>query len=301
MQLQNDIKINEYSVIPHKITEKKLKEKKLLLTLSLFQDEMEMAITDASDNSVYTSCSYISNQAKFTQNEQIFFLNDFIHRYHLHQYDFQKIYIILSTPHFTLCPSEFYISEKKELLLNYVHPIQMEELAFADSFESVKILYTIDKSIHQNLLQVFPSAHIVHSATAMMNIFFYHPLLVHSKIWIHIHPNYIEVMAKDNRQLLMYNTFDIQTSVDILYYILFCIQQLNYSYKETDVFLSGNISAQHTVLRLLSKYVHSVQIVHHHPKLHILPVESLLISHHHFITLNYHLCVSFQANTKAEK
>lgn len=301
MQLQGDIKINDYSVIPHKIGYNELKQKKLLLSLSVFQDELESAIIDMDTNSVYATSIYTSVQKKFSSKELSFLLNDFIHRYHLHQISFRNVHLIYSSPYFALCPVEFYLPEKKTILLNYAHPVYPNEHLLTNNFENIKVLYTVPHYIYNDLLQLFPSAKFFHSATAMMNVFFYHPLLVHSKIWIHVHPNYIEIIAKNKKQFLFYNAFDIQTSLDILYYILFCIEQLDVRAKDTDVFLSGNISLQHSIFQVLQKYVHSVQLVHHHPKLHILPIEASVISNHHFVTFNHYLCVSFQENIRAEK
>lgn len=300
MHLQNDIAIHEYSALS-KINSNDLKQKKLLLNFSVFQDEMEAAIIDVSENSVLAAYSYISNQKKFSTNELLFLINDFISRYHLHQFTFQNIHIIFSSPHFTLCPDEFYLPEKKDVLLRFTHPLSADEMILTDSFENIKVIYGIHQPIYQSISKTFPSARLLHSSAAMMNLFFYHPFLIHAQIWAHIHPNYIEIVAKKDKQLLFYNTFDTSTSIDILYYVLFCIQQINFNPKETDVFLSGNISLKHTIFQLLQKYVHSVQPVHHHNKLHILPLNPSLISHHHFISLNHHLCVSYPENTKAEK
>ncbi|GIV26830.1 MAG: hypothetical protein KatS3mg027_0644 [Bacteroidia bacterium] len=300
MQLQSDIKIEEYNVVPQKISEKELKQKSLLLSLSIFQDELESAIIDLEAHSVYTSSIYASSQRKFSNNELTFLLNDFIHRYHLQSLSFKSIQIIHSSPHFTLCPAEFYLPEHKRDLLQFVHPLSSDEIILTNDFESIKILYAIPQSLHNNLLQIFPSARFFHSSTSMLYILFFHPLLQHSKLWIHLHPNYIEVIAKDQKQFLFYNTFDTKTSLDVLYYILFVIEQLKFSPKETVVYISGNISLKHSIIQLLQKYLHSVQILNHHPKLHILPLNSSLLTHHHFITLNHHLCASYQENTKAE-
>lgn len=301
MLLQSDIKINEYAIASGKVSEKELKQKNLLFQLSVFQDEIESAIMDINNHSVYYSYAFVSTQKKFSNNELLLLINDLLTRYHLQQYNLKEIRIIYSSSHFVLCPEEFYLSDKKNLLLNFVHPVSADEIILNNSFENIKIIFSIPSNIHQNLLQIFPSAHLLHSSASMLNIFYHHPFLLHSKIWAHIHPNYIEVVAKDNKQLLFYNTFEVQNSLDILYYLLFCMQQLKFDPKETDLFVSGNLSLQHTVFQLLQKYVHSVHLIHHHPKLHILPIDAALISHHHFITLNHYLCESFQANTKAEK
>lgn len=301
MQLQSDIKIQEYSVIGNKIHAKDLQKKKPVLTLSVFQDEIEASIIDTDGYKVYLSAIYASPQRKFSQNESIFLLNDFIHRFHLNTYSFRSIHLIHGSPFYTFCPAEFYIPEKKYILLNYVHPLPSDVRILTNDFQNIKILFAISQPYYNNLLQIFPSAQIRHSSTSMLYLFHYHPLLTHSKLWIHLHPNYIEIIAKDHKQFLFYNTFDTSTSLDILYYCLFCIEQLQYHPHTTDIFLTGNISTQHSIVQLLQKYVHSIQIVHHHPKLHILPIDTSLLSHHLFITLNHHLCVSYPESTKAEK
>jgi len=301
MLLQSDIKISGYTAIPHKVSEKELQQKTLLLTLSIFQDEIECAIIDSASNSVISSSSYSSSQKKFSDNELLFLINDFIQRYHLQQLKYSTIQIIVSSPHSTLCPLEYYLPEQKEKLLKYVHPVSPNEIILTNDFENIKIIFSISQNLYHNLQQIFPSAKFYHSCTSMMHIFFYHPYLIHSKIWLHIHPNYIEVISKDNKQLLFYNSFEIKTTLDILYYTLFSVEQLGFTPAETDVFISGNLSTNHTIFQLLQKYLHSVQLVTHHPKLHILPADSLLLSHHHFITLNHYLCVSYQESVKEER
>ncbi len=301
MYLNTDITISEYSAFGKKYILKDIEKKNtLLLTLSIFQDEIEASIADLQNNNIYWSVSYLS-QKKFSNEAAEYFVADFIHRFNLQKITFKEVLVIYGSHCYTFCPAAFYISEKKEELLKLNHIVRSEDLILTDSYDNIKIIHSIPTQIHQNLLQVFPQAKLYHSSTAMLNIIFSHPSLFSADIWVHIHSGYIEVITKKGTDFLFYTTFDTQTPLDVLYYILFSIEQIKCEPSQTDIFISGNISLDHSIFQLLKKYIRSLQVLSHNHKLHILPTDNKIISHHHFITINFYLCALYQENIKAEK
>jgi hypothetical protein len=61
-------------------------------------------------------------------------------------------------------------------------------------------------------------------------------------------------------KLMFYNRFDFATKEDVIYYLLFTIDQLKLNPEEIPVVITGNISEDNDNYKIIYKYVRNVSI-----------------------------------------
>lgn len=110
-------------------------------------------------------------------------------------------------------------------------------------------------------------------------------------IFVHIWNGYIEVIVIQNFKLLYFNIFEYKKSEDILYYVLFVLEQMGFTAAEEDVMLMGNVDSNRELLSLMKLYCGNVSVIWSD----ILPDNSILISdiavHNYYTLLHIPLCV----------
>ena len=65
---------------------------------------------------------------------------------------------------------------------------------------------------------------------------------------------------KDNK-LIFYNAFDYESPEDILYYLLFCLSQLNLDVEKTHVLCYGDINLDYKLYNLLYTYIRNIELI----------------------------------------
>ena len=62
------------------------------------------------------------------------------------------------------------------------------------------------------------------------------------------------------KETVFYNTFEFVSREDIIYYILFTVDQLNLNPEETPIVISGKISKEDEYYKIIYKYIRNVSI-----------------------------------------
>jgi len=79
-------------------------------------------------------------------------------------------------------------------------------------------------------------------------------------LYLNMGLNHIEVIYFQNNKLIFYNTFDYSTKEDVIYYLLFTIDQLKLNPEKTPLIISGSISIDDEYYEIIYKYVRNVSL-----------------------------------------
>lgn len=80
------------------------------------------------------------------------------------------------------------------------------------------------------------------------------------RLLVNIHQATFEVVAYQDKQLLLTNSFDFTTKEDFIYYLLFTLEQLALDPETTPVDLVGEISQESTLYDITYTYIRNVSI-----------------------------------------
>ena len=79
-------------------------------------------------------------------------------------------------------------------------------------------------------------------------------------LYLNININHMEITYFVKNKLVFYNRFDFNTKEDVMYYLLFTIDQLKLNPEEIPVVITGNISEDDDNYKIIYKYVRNVSI-----------------------------------------
>ena len=79
-------------------------------------------------------------------------------------------------------------------------------------------------------------------------------------LYLNINSNHMELIYFVKNKLIFYNRFDFSTKEDIIYYLLFTIDQLKLNPEEIPLVITGNISEDDDNYQIIYKYIRNVSI-----------------------------------------
>lgn len=105
------------------------------------------------------------------------------------------------------------------------------------------------------------------------------------KVYVHVSKNDFEIIVLKQQELILYNSFVLNTYEDFAYFILFIFEQLQLDRDVHNIILLGDIDNQSNLYKLIYKYVRNIEFLEYD-----YPYQSEILNsipkHQHFIVLN---------------
>lgn len=79
-------------------------------------------------------------------------------------------------------------------------------------------------------------------------------------LYAYISKTHFEIIVTNQKQLVLYNTFNYQQKEDFIYYLLFTIEQLNLNPEKVAVYLLGQIDKQSELYDIAYQYIENLSI-----------------------------------------
>ena len=154
----------------------------------------------------------------------------------------------------TLVPISLYNEKDKKKLFSLNH--ELDEVILDDNLRNeIKNLYSVPESLNNTLNNLFPTAKIRSQSSILINNF----LNLHNNkeyLYLYVKDNFVNIILTKNNTLTFQNKFSYQTKEDLLFYTLFCIQELNLSNEEIKIDLFGDISKEE--FNILYEYIRNI-------------------------------------------
>ena len=174
---------------------------------------------------------------------------------------YRHVYINYFTPQFTLCPVSFYNPDHNRSLLEFNVGSVPNELVLSDDISTeVKLIFAIDDNLKSTLDQLFPNHQLKHTLTTLSKLMLQSEELIKEHILLNVHSNYIEVVVKQDHKLVLANQFSVKTQEDVLYYVLFILEQYHLNPLTANITITGNLDANSNLITSLKKYVKHIRL-----------------------------------------
>lgn len=162
---------------------------------------------------------------------------------------------------FTLCPTSFYELDNARTLLEFNCGDIGNDLVLADEINaSIKLIYSVNESMKSVLDKLFPQHQLKHNNTVLARLMLNSEGLSKENMLIYIREHTIEIIVKQNQQLLLANQYSIKTNEDVLYYILFIFEQYQLNPSNALLTVIGNLETNSELMLTLKKYVKHVRL-----------------------------------------
>ena len=182
---------------------------------------------------------------------------------------YKETQIYVSGYGFTLVPSSIFKSDDADKLLSFNYQIKEDESIKDEHIPSIdsNIIYAYNKDLYDVVSSRFSNMKMGNFAT--LQIPFYLKSSEDNKPYVYcqIYHSYFQIIIIDKSKLILYNHFNYSTAEDLLYYIVFCMEQLNLNPEFTKLRLSGDLEKD-DILNLLKDYIRDVETLDFEPKFH---------------------------------
>jgi hypothetical protein len=178
---------------------------------------------------------------------------------------FRHTSIIVNSLNYTLLPHALYEPSQKETYLEFVHS-QVESNVILDHFlnsAEAWVVFSVHKSIIEIIDRYFNSARILHHAGAMIESIL--PRYRHSEqrnpVFVNIRAGSFDIIVLRDGRMLYCNSFNRKANEDLIYYLIFVLDQLDLNPENVPVLLSGDIDTSSGLFELLQQYIRHVDLI----------------------------------------
>lgn len=260
------------------------------LSLFISHNSLIFSISSANYGQIHQLCHIqLTNEpggGSFTEK-----IAGLLNNYQLPQKKFEKITISILNKDFTIVPEAFSNSSDIKEFLGFSSGITEVKNPIIHPIKNVKFCYVFDTDLIQYLEKTFTKAIIKHAGAINADLIFSNHSLINSNLFLSINDGFIELIAKEKNDLLFYNVFNYENNEDILYYLLFMMEQFKLNPLQIKLLIGGQIETTDALILSIKKYIKQVNFVVNNPSVKLEGELSKLPLHYYFTLLNQHLCV----------
>jgi len=192
----------------------------------------------------------------------------------------------------TLIPNELYKKEEKSKYLKFVTDnLESVETDVIHQIDST-IIYSVGTDIKNVINQIQPKISEKNSTNVSICQLIKQYGNKKEKIaFIFVDKNSVELIVLEKGTLIFQNYFTVSSSTDILYYTLFCFDQLNLDTNKNELFVFGEISKGDENYSLLYDYIRNIKFGEISSSLSFTEELKTLSNHKYFTLYSQLLCV----------
>lgn len=237
----------------------------------------------------YTLDNDLSNEKQLHTALQNIFIEDEILKL-----SFEKTTVGLFNNQSTLVPNKFYQKEATNTYLRNQISSLAKQYIFVDDLKNIdaKNVYAYNEEIYFLIKGYLPHAHFCHSGTATLQGFLSLSQKNTKKIYVNVKENFLQIALLEGKELVFYNAFPFEDDQTFIYHIMLIYNQFNLPTESVPTFLSGQITTESKLYRILYRYVNHVEFsalpfaIHFGKKYHDTP------THFYFDLFSLGLCES---------
>lgn len=206
----------------------------------------------------YVVHASIDNSAPMPVRDQLI---SAIRHFRFSQKAYRAVYVNFFTGQFTLCPTPFFDEDHKRQLLEFNTGTTGDAIILHDDLSpEIRLVYALDEQLKSTIDQLFPNHHLKHGLTVLSQLMLHSEDLAKTTMLAQLHDTFMALVVKQEGKLLLANQFDVNATEDILYYILFAMEQYQLDPMQTELTITGNSDAESDALLILKKYIRHVRL-----------------------------------------
>lgn len=216
----------------------------------------------------------------------VFLINNFL----LHQKKFNKVQLSFLSGDFTLLPVAFAATADSKTILNFAAGFSKASVTRQHHLSGLNFLYAIDQKLITFIENTFLNVSVRHAGATSIDLLMSHHSLLNTNVFLNIYDTSFELLIKEHNKLIFYNNFRYENNEDILYYLLFTMEQFELDPLHVKLSLAGQIETIGDLALSIKKYFKQLSFVSYHPSLNLEGEMANLPQHYYFTLLNQHVC-----------
>jgi hypothetical protein len=223
----------------------------------------------------------------FDLTDKVSFL---VNNYLLHQKKFEKVNVAFLNTEFTMVPEAFAGNTDLKPLLKFTTGVPDIRRSLQHNLRDLNFCFNLEPGLVSYLERTFPNASVRHAGAVTISLLFGHQALLPADLYLNIGDSFIELAAKEKNGLLFYNVFGYESNDDVLYYILFMMEQFNLNPLHVKLAIAAERAVTDDLIKNIKKYVKQVGFCVVDPSIKMRGDMSSLPHHYYFGLLSQHVC-----------
>ncbi|MGZ3920991.1 MAG: DUF3822 family protein [Bacteroidia bacterium] len=216
-----------------------------------------------------------------------------IANYRLDQRSFKNVNICILNNSFTLTPQAFAMQENAKAILGFANGEEtVSKHSFIHRLEELNFCYSVPGELLPFLERTFKNATVRHAGAVTIDLLLSNSSLKNADLFLNFNSGVFELAAKDNNKLVYYNVFNYESNEDVLYYLLFMMEQYQLNPLTCRLVIAGQLEESDELLKSIRKYVKHVSFAVNDKSFSSSFAGLKLPDHYFFSLTNQHLCVS---------
>ena len=206
---------------------------------------------------------------------------------------YQKVDIAIASHKITIAPHDFLAHDFAETIISAAFPVSPdEEILTEPVFDAGPVTaLIIPRYIPEFCARMIPGASLRSAAAVFVKgVLRKHSRLIARQVFINIHPGFFEITVIQGLRLVYLNAFRYSAPPDVLYYVIFVLEQLGFTPSEEKLSLMGDISENSVIYTQLQIYCESLIFIEKPDGLEYGEALEKITMHNYFILLNIPLC-----------
>lgn len=274
----------------HYSTEKTDDKEPLYLSLLISAGTFMYAISTGAYKTIVELCHLELNNPVTSDGDLSEQLSALVQNYGLNRRKFEKTLIAVLNTEFSLVPQAYVTPGNSKVWVQFASGSAPDKKTLTHQLKDIAFCYTAGNDLQNYLEKTFVNASLRHSGAVSLALLFSQHSLADSDFFLNVHDGMIEVAARKNDRILYYNVFHCSTNEDILYYLLFSMEQLEIKPEEIKLSVASVRPVTDELMKNIKHYVRHVSLCVSEPGLILKGDASSLPQHYYFTLLNQHLC-----------
>jgi len=174
----------------------------------------------------------------------------------------QKSNLVFLNSSSCLVAESLFDPNQLEAYFNFHFPIKENHLVKADKLNNLSAynVYALPVEIETSFKKMFPEIRVRHySSTLIENLcYFQKTNQITQNVVLHVQDKHFEILIFKDSRLLLYNTFPYAAWEDLLYYMLYVLEQLEIAPEKSDVLILGQIAMDSHSFQNIRSFMRSV-------------------------------------------
>ena len=202
---------------------------------------------------------------------------------------FTRVYAALQSSAFVLLPEAYAVESSVKPFLKFATGAGEVRNALTHHLGGLQLSFEPDTALASTIERRFPNALLRHAGAVNISLLMSNPALSAADLLLVLGDGTMELCAMRDGSLLFYNTYQVDTAEDALYYLLFMMEQFGFDPASARLCVAGEQPVDSPLMSDVKRYVRHVQpavtrSLRRSGGLATLP------DHYYFTLLNQHLC-----------
>jgi len=205
---------------------------------------------------------------------------------------YQDVFVNHTNTRFTLCPTVLYSPENTRTLLEFNIGETSDSIIKTDEINhDIQCIYAIPELLNSTIDKLLPSHKSKNTLSVLCQLFLSAEEFSGESVLLYLYKNLIYIIVKDKHKLLLANTFHVNTQEDVLYYLLFTLEQFELNPLTIKLSIAGNTETNNPLITSVKKYIKEVRFATGNKSIHWENLKGIP-QHFNYSLINRLYCVS---------